>query len=127
MPLSDIFIQSILKNVDSSDVIGIGITGSYARGQESSYSDVDLDIYVSKLPENSSDRYTLRYWDDKLVSLSRIFLEEERSALADPRRAIWAVPGLRGMRIVLDKENSLSVLQKAAQDFDWSPLQPAAD
>ena len=127
MTLSGPFLQSLLEKIDSPDVIGIGITGSYARGQESKYSDIDMDIYVSKLPENPYDRYSLRYWDDKLVSLKQILLEEERSALTDPRRAIWAVPGLRGMKIVLDKENSLSALQNAAQDFDWSPLQPAAD
>jgi hypothetical protein len=54
-------------------------------------------------------------------------LADERAALTDPRRAIWAVPGLRGMKILLDKDGSTAVLQKAAQEFDWSPLQPAAN
>lgn len=127
MPLSDFFIQSIIQNIDSPDVIGVGIVGSYARGQEHKYSDVDLDIYVSQLPENPYDRYTLRYWDDKLVSLKYTLLEEERAALTNPRRAIWAVPGLRRMQILLDKEGSIADLQQAAQKFEWSPLQPAAD
>jgi hypothetical protein len=127
MPLSDIFIQSVLEQIDSPEVIGVGIAGSYARGQESKYSDVDFDIFVSKLPENPYDRYTLRYWDDKLISLKYILLDEEYSALSNPRRAIWAVPGLRGMRIVLDKDGSMAALQKAAQEFDWSLLQPIAD
>jgi predicted nucleotidyltransferase len=127
MSLSDLFIESILEKIDSPDVIGVGIVGSYARGQESKYSDVDLDIYVSKLPENKYERYTLRYLDGKLVSLKYTLLDEERSALTNPRRAIWAVPGLRGMKILLDKNGSMSALQKAAQDFDWSPLQSAAD
>ena len=127
MPLSDLFIQSALDKIDSPDVIGIGIVGSYAREQESKYSDVDFDIFTSRLPENPHDRYTLRYWDDKLVSLSYTLLEDERSALTDPRRAIWAVPGLRGMKILLDKDGSMAALQKTAYAFDWSPLQPAAD
>ena len=67
------------------DVIGVGIVGSYARGQEGKYSDVDLDIYVSKMPENPYDRYTLRYWDEKLVSLKYTLLDDERSALTNPR------------------------------------------
>jgi predicted nucleotidyltransferase len=92
MPLSDPFIQSALERIDSPDVIGVGIVGSYARGQESKYSDVDFDIFVSKLPENPYDRYTLRYWDDKLISLKYTLLEDERTALTNPRRAIWAVP-----------------------------------
>jgi hypothetical protein len=127
MPLSDLFIQSALKRINSPHVIGVGIGGSYARGQESRYSDVDFDIFVSKPPENPYDRYTLHYWEDKLVSLKYTLLDDERSALTDPRRAIWAVPGLRGMKILLDKDGSMKALQQAAQEFDWSPLQPAAD
>jgi hypothetical protein len=127
MILSDPFIQSALKRLDSPDVIRIGVVGSYSRAQESRYSDVDFNIFVSKLPENPYNRYTLRYWDEKLVSLSYALLDDERSALTDPRRAIWAVPGLRGMKILLDKDESMKELQKAAQEFDWSPLQPAAD
>ena len=69
MTLSDPFMQSVLEKIDSPDVIGVGIVGSYARGQEAKYSDVDFDIFVSKLPESDYDKYTLRYWDGKLVSL----------------------------------------------------------
>lgn len=127
MPLSDPFIQSALEQIDSPDVIGVGIVGSYARGQESRYSDVDFDIFVSRLPENLYDHYTLRYWDNKLISLKYTLLDDERAALTNPRRAIWAVPGLRGMKIVLDKDGSMAALQKAAQEFIWSPLQSAAD
>ncbi|MFN8462822.1 MAG: hypothetical protein U0X93_13775 [Anaerolineales bacterium] len=49
MSLSDSFIQSIIEKIDSPDVLGVGIVGSYAR-TESKYSDVDFDIFVSKLP-----------------------------------------------------------------------------
>lgn len=127
MPLSDSFIQSVLQQIDAPDVVGVGIVGSYARGQESKYSDVDFDIFASKLPENPYDRYTLRYWDEMLVSLKYTLLDDERSALTNPRRAIWAVPGLRGMKILLDKDGTMAALQQAAQEFDWSLLQPAAD
>jgi len=54
-------------------------------------------------------------------------LEDERSALTNPRRAIWAVPGLRGMKIVLDKDGLLTALQQAAHAFDWSSLQSVSD
>lgn len=127
MALSEPFIQSALERIDTTDVIGVGIVGSYARGQESQYSDVDFDIYVGKLPEKPYDRYTLCYWDNRLISLKYTLLEDERAALTNPRRAIWAVPGLRGMKIVLHKDGSIAALQKAAQEFDWQPLQPAAD
>lgn len=127
MALSDSFIQSLLEKIDSPDVNAVGLVGSYARGQEGKYSDVDCDIYVSQLPENPYDRYTLRYWDNKLISLKYALLEEERAALNDPRRAIWVVPGLRGMKILLDKDGSLAELQKVAEHFDFSLLQSEAD
>lgn len=127
MSLSDAFIQSVLERIDSPNVIGVGIVGSYARGQEHKYSDVDFDIFIRKLLDASTERYALRYWDHKLVSLNHTLLDDERAALTDPCRAIWAVPGLRGMRIMLDKDGSLAALQQAAQEFEWSPLQPAAD
>src|SRR5512133_3720457 len=111
MSLSDSFLQSVLPKIVSPNVIGVGIVGSYARGQEDKYSDVDLDLYVGQLPENPYDRYTLRYWDDKLVSLKYTLLEDERAALTNPRRAIWAVPGILGMKVLLDKDGSLAVLQ----------------
>ena len=127
MTLSDSLIQFVLEKIDSPDVIGVGIVGSYARGQAGKYSDVDFDIFVSKLPESEYDRYTLRYWNSKLVSLKYALLEDERSALTNPRRAIWAVPGLREMNIVLDKDGSLSAVQRSAVAFDWSTLQSSAD
>ena len=127
MSLSDLFIQSILKKIDSPDVVGVSIVGSYARGQESKYSDVDFDIFVSKLPAGEYDKYTLKYMDGKLLSLKYALLDDERAALTNPRRAIWAVPGLSGMKIVLDKTGTLTKLQKQAQELDFSPLQSAAD
>jgi nucleotidyltransferase-like protein len=127
MTLSDPFIRSVLEKIDSPDVVGAGIVGSFARGQEGRYSDVDVDIYVSAFPENEYDRYTLRYWDNKLVSLKYALLDDELAALSNPRQAIWAVPGLSRMKIILDKDGSLAELQKMAQKFDWSLLQSAAD
>jgi len=127
MTLPDSFIQAVLEKIDSPDVVGVGIVGSYARGQETKYSDVDFDIYVNKLPENIYDRYTLRYWGDKLVSLKYSLFDGEREALTKPRRAIWAVPGLRGMKIVLDKDGLLNKLQQTAEHFDYSLLQTEAD
>ena len=127
MSLPDSFVRFALKQIDSPAVLGVGIVGSYARGEEGKYSDVDFDIFVSQPPGNPYDRYTLHYWDGILVSLKYTLLADERAALSDPRRAIWAVPGLRGMKILLDKGGAISALQQAAQDFDWTSLQPAAD
>jgi hypothetical protein len=44
-----------------------------------------------------------------------------------PESAVWAVPGLRQMRILLDETGQIARLKQAAADFDWAPLQEAAD
>ena len=112
MTLSDPLIKSVLEKIDSPAVIGVGIVGSYSRGQETKYSDVDFNIFVNQMPENEYDRYILQHWDNKLISLKYVLLDDELAALNNPRRAIWAVPGLSGMQIILDKDGSLAELQK---------------
>lgn len=105
-------------------VIGISVVGSYSRGVQNKYSDVDLDIFVETLPE---DFYTLRIFDGKLVSLKYVLLQDELDSLTKPERAVWSVPGLQNMRILLDEHDELAKLQQQAFDFNWLDLQPAAN
>ncbi len=84
--ISDPFLRFLPDRIDSLNVHGIGLTGSYARGEENRYSDVDLDIFVHRLPESDYDRYSLRYWDRHLVSLTTMLLQEERAAFSKPER-----------------------------------------
>lgn len=121
---NDPFIESLLPRLDRPGVTGIALTGSYARGENGQFSDVDVNIFVNVLPPES---YTLRYWDGHLVSLKYELIENERLALARPECAIWAVPGLRRMKILLDPSGELAALRQSALDFDWRTLQPAAN
>lgn len=121
---NDPFIESLIPRLDRPGVIAIALTGSYARGENKQFSDVDVNIFVNVLP---LEPYTLRYWDNHLVSLKYELVENERLALARPERAIWAVPGLRHMRILLDPSGELAALRQSALDFDWRTLQPAAN
>ena len=103
------------------------MTGSFARGQGRQFSDVDLDLYVNTLPQNAYERYTLRYWDNRLISLKHILLDDEIAALSRPWDAIWAVPGLRQMRILVDNTGQLVELQSVAKNFEWANLQSSAN
>lgn len=122
--LDDPFIQSLLAQFDPAGIIGIALVGSYSRNQQGGHSDVDLDIFVDALPD---EPYTLRILDGKLVSLKYIRLRDEYAALQDPEQAIWAVPGLRRMKILLDEKKEIANLQQAAFDFKWEELQAAAN
>ncbi len=120
----DPFLQSLIARLDQPGVLGIALVGSYARGENKPYSDVDLDIFVDELP---ADKYTLRFFNGKLVSLKYILPAEEYASLQKPEGAVWAVPGLRQMKILLDKTGQIASLQQAAFDFNWKDLQRAAD
>lgn len=124
MALQDSFLQSLVNRIDHPSVVGIAYAGSYARGHAGPYSDVDMQIYVSTMPES---KYGLRYWDGHLISLSFNTVEGERTNLLHPEHALWAVPGLRQAVILLDKDGSLANLKKSALEFEWSALQPLAD
>lgn len=122
--LNDIFLQNIIAWFNRPGVIGISIAGSYTRGMQDEYSDVDLDIFVDELPE---DDYTLQILDEKLVSAKYVHLADELSALKRPERAVWAVPGLNNMHILMDEGGKLAELKQAAIDFSWADLQPLAN
>ncbi|MBI3170714.1 MAG: nucleotidyltransferase domain-containing protein [Chloroflexi bacterium] len=122
--LNDTFLQSIIARFNRPGVIGISVAGSYTRGMQDEFSDVDLDIFVDELPK---DDYTLRIFDEKLVSVKYVRLADELDSLTKPERAVWAVPGLSNMHILSDENGALAKLKQTAKDFKWAGLQPAAD
>jgi len=122
--LEDSFIQSLIARLHQAGVVGLALAGSYARGQGTPHSDVDVDIFVEILPPET---YTLRYIDGHLVSIKCITIEEEYESLTRPEKAIWAVPGLKQMAILVDDSGRLAGLKQAAQNFNWQSLQSAAD
>ncbi len=122
--LEDSFINSLIARLDPPGDVGIAIAGSHARAENNEYSDVDLDIFVTKLPEET---YTLRLFNGKLVSLKYILLADEYASMTKPQTAVWAVPGLRQMQIVQDESGQIAKLRQAALDFVWDDLQAAAD
>jgi hypothetical protein len=122
--IEDPFLASLVARYNQPGVIGIALVGSYARGENGLHSDVDLDILVDSSVQES---YTLQYVEGKLVSLKALALAKEYSSLTKPEKAIWAVPGLSQMQILLDGTGQLAALKRSAEEFQWSPLQPAAD
>ena len=120
----DKFLGSLTARFKRPGVIGIAVTGSYSRGMQDKYSDVDLDIFVDNLPE---DDYSLRIFDDRLVSVKYIRLADEVDSLSKPERAVWSVNGLRSMVILADPNGDLASLKQEAEAFEWESLQPAAD
>jgi hypothetical protein len=114
-------------SLDHPSVVGIALTGSHARGDATPLSDVDILCFVETLPDDESQHYQLHYHGEVLVSVSMTTLADKHGGMNSPQSAIFGVPGLRQMRILLDKRGELAALQAKAQAFTWAPLQPAAD
>jgi predicted nucleotidyltransferase len=125
--LSETFLQSLIARLDNENTIGVVLAGSFARGEGGSYSDVDIRCYVRQAPVNATEISTMQYLDGYLVSFYLTTLEDEYASLRIPQKAIWAVPGLRQTRILLDKDGSISTLKEAALKFTWESIQAAAD
>ncbi len=121
------FLQKIVAQLDDENTIGITLAGSFARGEGSRYSDIDLHRYVHRVPETKVEADSFRLVDGFLISVHTYTIEDETAGLRDPHRAIWVVPGLRHARILLDKDGSLTRLVESAKAFRWSDLEPAAD
>ena len=125
--LSETTLAAIVAELDDGDTVGLALTGSYARGDASDYSDVDVIRFVRDMPAEETDRYRLEIRDHKLLSVSTTTVAEKREELTWPEKAIWAVPGLRQACVLLDSEGSLAKLKREADAFTWDRLGGAAD
>jgi len=125
--LPEVLLSGLVVEFADADTIGMLLAGSHARGDATPHSDIDLIRFTAILPEAEAERYTLVYPEGRLVSLSTTTIDAKRNELSRPETAIWAAPGLRQARILLDRDGALAALLGAAQNFRWEPLQPAAD
>ncbi len=91
--LTDSFLQSLVARLDNENIIGITLTGSFARGEGGPYSDVDIRCYVRQAPASEAEIYTMEYQNGFLISIYHTSLEDEYASLRIPQKAIWAVPG----------------------------------
>jgi predicted nucleotidyltransferase len=126
-PLSDAFLDELTAELDSEDTIAIALMGSYARGDATEYSDVDVVRFAANPPGSDEQAYRLQYRSGRLVSISTTTVAAKERELSSPVNAVMAVPGLRQARVLLDKDGSLAALREKAIAFTWERLQPAAD
>ncbi len=85
--LSDPFFQSLVAQLDNDNTVGVTLAGSYARGDDGPYSDVDIHHYVRQMPGDTGETYSLCYADGYLVSISLMTVEEELCQPARPTKS----------------------------------------
>ena len=120
-------LDSLIAELNDENTVALALAGSYARGDASEYSDLDIIKFVKELPHQESDRYLLEFRDGILVSISLTTIEIKREGLRRPEEIVWSIPPLKEGRILLDKDGSLAQLQQEAANLQWESLQPQAD
>ncbi len=118
-------IESITGEVANEEIAGVVLAGSYARGEATRYSDIDIAPF---LREGAPPRKKqLFYREGYLVSISYKTVAGMRADLSLPNRAIWVVNGYRGARVLLDRNGTIQALMREIEAFRWEPLQHAAN
>ena len=119
------FLRRLVAELDGPDTVGLLLTGSRARGEGTPYSDWDI---VRLTVRHSAEENTLPFVrSGQLVTVVATSIARKRREIKRPETAIWAVPGLRQGRVLLDKDGSVAALQQAARTFTWARLERAAD
>jgi predicted nucleotidyltransferase len=125
--LPEDFLRRLVAEYATPDIVAVALAGSYARGEATRWSDVDIIRYMTALPTSSEERYTLTIHDRRLVSLTTTTIATKEAEMAQPEEAIFVVPGLRQARILHDPTGALAALHQRARDFTWEPLREAAN
>lgn len=125
MKLYKVFLDTLIAELDHDDVVGIVLGGSYARGDATRYSDVDIACFTKDAQKQQKKQFFYR--DERLVSIATKNETAIRADMLKPNAAIWVVPGLSDCRILLDKDGSVRRLLNDIRAFKWEPLQQAAD
>jgi hypothetical protein len=115
--------SEVLDRLVDPETVGVLLGGSFARGEETSQSDVDLLIFRRTLDARPGEnRYLRASTEDRLVTWSPTTTARERERMGRPRLAIWVVPGIRQAIPLLDRDGSIAALKEAASSFRWKTL-----
>jgi hypothetical protein len=122
----DRFLKRLVVQYQTDETVAVVLSGSFARGDATPFSDVDLIFYMTTAEACVPD-YELHYEHSYLISLSRSTIGQKWSEMQTPSSAIWAVEGIRQSQILHDPSGNFTALQQSAKQFRWEPLQPKAN
>lgn len=126
--LSDDFLNALVAELDSDDIIGITLGGSQVRGEATPFSDVDLACWIPDDLKQPLKR--MIYRDGHLVSVGFKKVAHVRRELTQPQLANWIATSLSTARMrqtLLDKDGSVTAFMQEIANFRWEPLQESAN
>ncbi len=117
--LSEAFLAKLVNELDDKErTLALALTGSFAREMANSYSDVDVLHFVKTIAEQEP-RYSLRYVDNYLISITLATTDEKRAEMQRPETAVWAVQGIRQAKMLLDRADTFEKLHSESKQFVW--------
>ncbi|MHA2251321.1 MAG: nucleotidyltransferase domain-containing protein [Candidatus Kariarchaeaceae archaeon] len=116
-------INKIVQDFSSEEVESVILTGSYARGDFTEYSDVDITFFLSTPLSETDLRYQLEYRNNILFSLNKGTIEEWKKKLDDPIGYYGLFYAITDAKILLDKNNQFRNFQKQVENSSWEVLE----
>lgn len=105
----------------TADAKVVWLAGSWARGDNARYSDVDLGVITDQPPELR--RVAV---GNRLVSVSFVGEAATLSSFVNPASAGAAVPGWRSAILLFDPIGLGATIQEQARQWTWEQLEPHA-
>ena len=121
--LSEELLDTFIREFDRLEVVGIAIGGSHVRGEATPYSDVNLLCFYSDVIVPPPKRYMFR--QGRLIGLASRTVAGVRRDFTQPEVALYAVPMIQELSILLDKNGTLQQLQQEALAFNWEQIRPS--
>ena len=123
--MSDIkFLEPILEGLlQDANTLSVVVVGSFSRGEENYFSDVDLHVIV----KNGHRMHQILYLENRLININFLDKENRESALHDPWMTIRNLAAIREANILFDPEGWYADLQRRTREFDWQEVAQAAN
>lgn len=118
--LHAILLAELTRRFGGAGVEALALTGSYARGDATRHSDIDLLRFETTAPETERAAYRLWPLGERMVSVTTTTIAAKRAEMARPEMLIWVVPGLAQARILVDTDGRLAALIAEARAFTWT-------
>ena len=74
--LPDSFLKTLLAQLDNKNSLGCMLSGSFARGEGGTFSDIDIWQYVREIPADENEQLSMRILDGYLVGIKLTTLEK---------------------------------------------------
>lgn len=109
----NVYIEKLKKDKTKA----IALMGSFARGDEKKYSDVDIVCFTDKKEEKEP---IIKIIDDRYVVVSFVNEKEVNHSFTNPSQISAFIQGLQIAKILWDPNKYLEKLQEKAKKFKWN-------